>query len=166
MPRGRVAALAALGVILGVGAWYYLTPTDPTTVIRQRLNTLADEINKSTRDGRGPEARAVELSSYLTDDVELDFGPGSPPIQGRATVIGMAGRLQPRTAAFTLRFQDMNVALAPDGQTADVHLTAEFIRRSMTTGEESLDAREFTIVMRQVGGDWKIAKVVAIQTLK
>jgi hypothetical protein len=165
MPRGRVAAVAALAVMLAVGAWYYVTPTDPSAVIRQRLNALADDINKSTRDGRGPEARAVELASYLTDDVELDFGPGSPPIQGRATVIGMAGRLQPRTAAFTLRFQDMNVALAPDGQTADVHLTAEFIRRSITTGEESLDAREFTIAMRYVG-DWKISKVVAIQTLK
>jgi hypothetical protein len=165
MPRGRVAALAALGVILGVGAWYYLTSVDPTTVIRQRLNTLADEINQSTRDGRGAEARALELSRYLTDDVELDFGPGSPPIQGRAIVIGMAGRLQPRTAAFTLRFQDMNVTLAPDGRSADVHLTAEFIRRSMATSEESLDAREFSIAMRR-DGDWKIAKVVAIQTLK
>ncbi len=165
MARGRVAAVAALGLVLGVGAWYYLTPTDPTAVIRQRLNTLAEDINKSTRDGRGAAARAVELSSYLTDDVELDFGPGSPPIQGRATVIGMADRLQPRTAAFTLRFQDMNVALAADGQTADVHLTAEFIRRSMTTSEESLDAREFAITMRHVG-EWKISKVVAIQTLK
>ena len=165
MPRGRVAAIAALGVILAAGGWYYLTPTDPTTIIRQRLNTLADDINKSTRDGRGPEARALELASYLTDDVELDFGAGSPPIQGRATVIGMAGRLQPRTAAFTLRFQDMNVSLAPDGQTADVHLTAEFIRRSITTGEESLDAREFTIAMRR-DGEWKIAKVIAVQTLK
>jgi SnoaL-like domain len=166
MPRGRVAALAAIAVIVAGAAWYYLTPTDSTAVIRQRLNTLADDINKSTRDGRGPEARALELASYLTDDVELDFGPGSPPIQGRATVIGMAGRLQPRTAAFTLRFQDMNVALAPDGQTAEVHLTAEFIRRSMTTGEESLDAREFTMALRLVGSDWKISKVVAIQTLK
>jgi hypothetical protein len=165
MSRGRVAALAALLAILAVGAWYYLAQTDQTTVIRQRLNTLADEINKSTRDGRGPEARALELASYVTDDVELDFGGGSPPIQGRATVIGMAGRLQPRTAAFTLRFQDMNVALAPDGQTADVHLTAEFIRRSITTGEESLDAREFTIAMRHAG-DWKISKVIAVQTLK
>lgn len=165
MPRGRVAALAAFGVILGIGAWYYLMPTDPTAVIRHRLNTLADEINKSTRDGRGPELRALELSSYLTDDVELDLGPGSPPIQGRATVIGMASRLQPRTAAFTLRFQDMNVTLAPDGASADVHLTAEFIRRSIATGEESLDAREFSIAMRR-DGEWRISKVAAIQTLK
>jgi hypothetical protein len=165
MTRGRVAAVAALAVIVAVGAWYYLTPTDPAALIRQRLNTLADDINKSTRDGHGPEARALELASYLTDDIELDLGAGSPPIQGRATVIGMAGRLQPRTAAFTLRFQDMSVTLAPGGEIADVHLTAEFIRRSITTGEESLDAREFAIAMRRVG-DWKISKVVAIQTLK
>ena len=56
--------------------------------------------------------------------------------------------------------------MAPSGETADVHLTAEFIRRSITTGEESLDAREFTIGMRRVGGEWQIARVTAVETLE
>ena len=78
----------------------------------------------------------------------------------------MAERLQPRTAAFRLRFEDVSVVIAADGNTADVHLTAEFIRRSITTGEESLDAREFMLGMRRVGAEWQIAKVTAVETLK
>ena len=56
--------------------------------------------------------------------------------------------------------------MAPGGETADVHLTAEIIRRSITTGDESLDAREFTLGMRRVGGEWQIARVTAVDTLK
>jgi hypothetical protein len=65
-----------------------------------------------------------------------------------------------------LKFEDVSVVMSPDGNNADVHLTAEFIRRSIATGEESLDAREFMLVMRRVADDWQIAKVTAIQTLQ
>ena len=81
-------------------------------------------------------------------------------------MIGMAERLQPRTAAFRVKFEDVGVAMAPGGGTADVHLTAEFIRRNLTTGEETLDAREFMIGMRRVGSEWQIARVTAVDTLE
>ena len=92
-----------------------------------------------------PAARAAQLGVFFTDDIEVELGQGAAPIKGRETILGMAARLQPRTAAFTLKFEDITVAMAPGGESADVHLTAEFIRRSFTTGEESLDAREFTL---------------------
>ena len=75
-------------------------------------------------------------------------------------------RRDPRTAAFKLSFQDVTVALDPGQTTATVHLTAEFVRRSITTGEESLDAREFSLGMKKVSGDWRIASATAIQVLK
>ena len=78
----------------------------------------------------------------------------------------MAERLQPRTAAFRLQFEDVSVAMAPGGEAADVHLTAAFIQRSIATGDQSLDAREFTIGMRRVGADWQIARVRAVDTLE
>jgi hypothetical protein len=56
--------------------------------------------------------------------------------------------------------------MGPGGDTADVHLTAEFIRRSITTGEESLDAKEFALSMRQVDAQWKIGHVAVVETLK
>ena len=109
--------------------------------------------------------RGKQLGAFFAEDVDVDLGQGAAPIRGRETVVGMAERLQPRTAAFRLQFEDVSVAMAPNGEAADVHLTAEFIRRSIATGDESLDAREFTIGMRRVGGDWRIAGVTAVDTL-
>ena len=162
----RVAAIVLIAVALAAGAWFLLAPADDGAAVRARLAALADMVNRSTVDGLGPQARSVQLGAFFTQDVDVELGEGSAPIRGRDTVIGMAERLQPRTAAFRLEFEDVSVAMAPGGETADVHLTAEFIRRSITTGDESLDAREFTIGMRRVGGEWQIARVTAVDTLK
>jgi hypothetical protein len=166
MTGRRIAGAAAVIAALGLAAWFLLGRADETTIITARLNTLATEINQSTVDGLGTAARALQLSSYFTDDVEIDLGQGSAPIRGRATVIGMAERLQPRTAAFKLSFQDITAVLDPGGTTATVHLTAEVARRSITTGESSLDAHEFSLGMRKVGGEWRIAQVTAVKVLK
>lgn len=166
MPGRRVAVAAVAVVSVAVAAWFLLARGDETTVIKARLNRFADEINQSTRDGFGTAARAIQLSTYLTDDIEIDLGQGATPIRGRATVIGMAERLQPRTAAFTLTFQDVTVVLNPGETTATVQLTAEFVRRSITTGEESLDAREFSLAMKKVNGEWCISQATAVQVLK
>jgi SnoaL-like domain len=162
----RIAAIVLTVVAIAAGAWFVLTPADSGAPVRARLQSLATMVNRSTVDGLGPEARSAQLGAYFTEDVDVDLGRGAAPIRGRTTVMGMAERLQPRTAAFRLQFEDVSVAMAPSGDTADVHLTAEFIRRSITTGEESLDAREFTIGMRRVGGEWQIARVTAVDTLK
>ena len=162
----RVAVIVLTAVALAAGAWFLLAPADDGAAVRARLTALADMVNRSTVDGLGPQARSVQLGAFFAQDVDVELGEGSAPIRGRDTVIGMAERLQPRTAAFRLEFEDVSVAIAPGGETADVHLTAEFIRRSITTGDESLDAREFTIGMRRVGGEWQIARVTAVDTLK
>ena len=162
----RILAIALAAVAVAGGAWFLFAPADPGAAVRQRLDTLADMVNKSTVDGLGPEARGVQLGTYFTEDVDVELGAGTAPIHGRATIIGMAARLQPRTAAFQIKFQDVSVEMADGGETADVHLTVEFIRRAITTGEESLDAREFQLRMRRVGSNWQIAKVTAISTLQ
>jgi hypothetical protein len=166
MPIRRATTIAALVVLLGVAAWYVMRPDGESGQVRRRLLAFADEVNRSTADGAGPGARAARLGSYFTDDVEVDLGRGSAPIRGRETLVGMAERLQPRTTAFSLKFEDITMAMAPGGDAADVHLTAEFITRSMTARGESLDAREFTIVMRRADGEWRIGRVTAIDTLK
>ena len=162
----RIAAIVLTVVAIAAGAWYVLAPADSGAAVRARLRAFSDIVNRSTVDGLTPEARSAQLGAFFTEDVDVDFGQGAAPIRGRDTVIGIAERLQPRTAAFRLEFEDVSVAMAPSGNTADVHLTAEFIRRSITTGEESLDAREFMIAMRRVGAEWQIARVTAVETLK
>jgi hypothetical protein len=162
----QVALIAAVVVALAAGFWFFYAPADTASAVKERLQSLSEMVNRSTVDGLGPEARAAQLGAFFTDDVDVDLGRGAAPIRGRDTVVGMAARLQPRTAAFRLKFEDVSVVMSPDGNRADVHLTAEFIRRSITTGEESLDASEFMLGMRRVGADWQIAKVTAIKTLK
>jgi SnoaL-like domain len=161
-----MAAIVLTVVALAAGAWYLLTPADAGAMVRARLLAFSDVVNRSAVDGQSPDAHGAQLAAFFAEDVEVDLGQGAAPIHGRDTVIGMAGRLQPRTAAFRLKFEDVSVAMAPTGETAEVHLTAEFIRRSISTGEESLDAREFSIGMRRVGSEWKIARVRAVATLK
>ena len=162
----RLVLVVGVVVLVGVAAWYAATSNGEGADIRRRLQALSADVNQGTTDGRAPQERAMHLASYFTDDVDVDLGRGAAPIKGRETLIGIAERLQPRTSAFSLRFVDMTVAMAPGGETADVHLTAEIIRRSITTGEQSLDAREFTIGMRRVGGEWMISRVTAVDTLK
>jgi hypothetical protein len=140
--------------------------SDDERAIRARLEALRTEINRSTTDGLGTVAHAAQIGSYFTDNLVIDLGKGASPIRGRETLIGMAERLQPRTAAFRMELDDVNVDLVPDSPAADVTLTASFVRRSLSTGEQSRDAREFALVCEKNGGTWRIARVTAIDTLR
>lgn len=165
MPARKLALVVAVVLGFGVAGWFLVGPAEEGAAVRARLREFSDEVNRSPSDGN-PYARAARIGSFFTDDVDIDLGQGTAPIKGRETIVGMAERLQPRTAAFTLKFEDVTVVMGPGGDAADVHLTAEFIRRSITTGEQSFDAREFTIGMRRVGDAWKMERVTAIDTLK
>ena len=140
----RTRAIVLTVVALAGGAWFLFAPADPGAPVRTRAARRSPKWStKAPSTARAPRLRSAQLGVFFTEDVDVELGSGAAPIHGRDTIIGMAGRLQPRTAAFRLKFEDVSVMMAPEGETADVHLTAEFIRRSITTGEESLDAREF-----------------------
>jgi hypothetical protein len=133
--------------------------------IRDQLEALRTEVNSSTTDGFGTVARAAKIGSYFTEDVLVDLGEGSAPIRGRVILMGMAERLQPRTAAFRMDLDDVGVEIT-GATTADATLTVSFIRRSASTGEESRDAREFALGLTKTGGTWRIARVTAIDVLR
>jgi hypothetical protein len=152
-------------LLAGAMAWWSRATPDERA-INARLEALRNEVNSSTKDGLGTAARAVQIGTYFTDDAVVELGRGSPPISGRDTLMGMVARLQPRTAAFRMDLDDVSVDVLPGGDAADVLLTASFVRRSITTGEESLDAREYALVMTKAGGLWRIARITAIDTLR
>jgi hypothetical protein len=134
--------------------------------IREQLEALRAEVNRSTTDGLANIARAANIGSYFTEDVVVDLGQGTAPIRGRLTLMGMAERLQPRTAAFRMELDDVGIEMTPGASTADATLTISFIRRSISTGEESRDAREFALGLMKAGGTWRIAHVTAIDVLR
>jgi hypothetical protein len=163
MGRRTVVIAVVAAALLAVWAWRTWWPSDEQR-IRGRLRAFAADFNESTTDGLGTVARAARLGSYLTDDVVVDLGSGSPPIQGRETLMAMATRLQMRTAAFTLDLVDINVTMA--GGEADVNLTVAFKRRSIGTGEESVDAREMALRMVKSDGEWRIRRASTVETFR
>lgn len=163
--RAWVGAIAlAVAVIAAYLTWRALgTPEERE--IKSRLQELAAEFNASTTDGLGTVARAARIGQLFTPDVVVELGQGSPPIHGRETLIGMVARLQPRTAAFVVELKDINVQLL-DANRAEAALTLVIRRRSIGSGEESLDAREFSSELRKDEGAWRLGRVVAIDTLR
>ena len=165
----RQHALRALVVLvlagLAVFAWRTREGGEERT-IRERIEALRTEVNASTLDGLGTAGRAAQIGSYFTDDAVVELGGASVPIRGRETLMDMAARLQPRTAAFRLDLDDVGIELVPGGTAADVMLTASFVRRSISTGEESRDAREFAVVLVKTDGTWRISRITAIDTLR
>lgn len=159
---GVALRVLIIGALLTVAACAW---GDQRAAITKHLNECKDLVNKVVPDGIGTVTRAAEIGRCFTEDVTVDLGRGAAPIVGREMVIGMAARLQPRTSDYRLEFADINVQVASDEQSADVHLTAELIRRE-SGPRQSMDAREFELTMRRDDGEWRIARVAGVQTLK
>ena len=167
MTRRYAVSAAVLVVLVGAGVFAWRTrETVDEREIRSRLDSLRDEINTSTKDGIGVALHAAQIGGYFTDDAVVELGDGAAPIKSRETVMGMVARLQPRTAAFRMALDDITIEMVPGSETADVLLTASFARRSIATGEEFLDAREYALVMAKADNTWRIARITAIDTLR
>ncbi|MGB2716087.1 MAG: nuclear transport factor 2 family protein [Vicinamibacterales bacterium] len=165
MPRRTKAIAGALAIaLLAFWGWRSWWPDDKRD-IRRRLNAFESDFNDSTTDGLGAVARAARIGSYFTDDVVVELGQGSPPIRGRETLIGMASRLQTRTSAFTLQLLDIQVEVQGPSE-ADVRLTASFRRRSLPSGDESIDAQEFAVRMVKTDGEWRMSHVTAVEPFR
>lgn len=161
----RTIALGAVALCgLVVLAWFGWWPTAERRIER-RLHQFAADFNASTADGLGTVARAARIGSYFTHDVVVDLGPNTPPIHGRETLIGMASRLQPRTAAFRLELLDVTVTPRSDAL-ADVSLTAAFGRSVAARDGESVDARELAITMVETGGEWRMSRVRIVEPFR
>ena len=158
-----ILAAAALAVTL---AWWWWSAASPAErEVRRLFAEFAEEFNDTSSAGFATLAHAVRIGEFFTIDVVVELGHGSAPIQGRETLIGIASRLQPRTAAFVIEIEDVTVQFSGP-ERADVTFTALIRRRSATSGEESIDAREFASEVVRADGRWRVSRVVAIDTLR
>jgi hypothetical protein len=161
----RALVVVAVSVVT-VLVWRTTRQSPNEREIRERLEALRNEVNASTVEGIGTVSRAMQIGSYFTPDAVVELGEGSVPIRGRDTLTGMVARLQPRTAAFRMDLDDIGIEMVPGSDAADVLLTASFVRRNIPTGEESRDAREYSLVLTKASGDWQISRITAIDTLR
>jgi SnoaL-like protein len=164
----RVQLTLAVLAFAALGFWWWKGGSSAEREVRALFDGFAREFNSGTSDGIGLLARAAQIGEYFTPDVVIELGQGSPPIRGRETVMGMASRLQPRTSAFVLEFDDVNVEFT-DPEHGEVTFTVVIRRRSQGSGDESLeslDAREFSGDIVRTGGRWRASRVVAVDTLR
>ena len=163
--RPALALCAAAIVAAAVGWWWWAAASPAEREVRRLFDEFVTEFNAGTNGGFATLAHAVRIGEFFTPDVVVELGQGSAPIQGRETLIGMASRLQPRTAAFVIEIDDLSVEFtSPDR--GDVAFTTVIRRRSVVSGEESIDAREFAAEVVRAGGRWRMSRVVAIDTLR
>jgi len=159
-PGSLVVIAASLFFASACGWW-----GDERAAIRGRLQEFVATVNRQAPEGLGTVTHSAAIGRYFTEDVTIDPGRGGAPINGREMLMGIAARLRPRTAEYRVQLADVTVRLAPDELSAEVELTAEFIRRE-PGARQSMDAREFALTMRREGGEWLIARVTAVETLK
>jgi hypothetical protein len=162
--RVWLAVLAAVGLGMALWAWWGRYPPEERE-IRARLDEFTRTFNATAQEGLAGLAHAARLGQFFTDHVVVELGQGSPPIEGRDILIGMAARLQPRTAEYRLEIADVHVDVRND-QTAEVALTAVLHRRSRASAGDSLDAREFAVEVTKEGGTWRVRRVLAVDTLR
>lgn len=158
-----VGVLAAMA--LGVWLWSTWWPSDERA-IRRRLDRLVAAFNEPAPEGLGTVARAAEIGSYFTEDATIDLGAGSTPIHGRETVIGIAARFQPRAGGSTLDVDGVTVDVTDAGGLASVKLVAILSGRHDASGDRTTDARELQLGMTKADGEWRIARVTALDTLR
>jgi hypothetical protein len=164
MSRRTSLYILFAAVVLGIGAWRVWSP-DAKRDVRRRLNAFAAEFNETSGEGLAPVAHAARLGGYFTEDVVVELGEGAPPIRGRQTLIAMAARLHPRTAAFTLELVDEHVTITTPSS-AEVSLTAAFRRRGRSTDEDAFEAQELALRMVKIDGKWLVSEVNSVEPFK
>jgi hypothetical protein len=163
MTRRTLSALCA-AIVASAAFWWWNSGSSDERQVRSLFYDFAEELNEGATGGFGTLAHVARLAEFFSPEVVVELGPGSPPIQGRETLLGMVSRLQPRTSAFVVEMDDVNVEFTtPDD--GDVTFTA-VIRRRSESGAESIDAREFAAEVVRDGSRWRVSRVVAIDTLR
>ena len=164
----RAIQVRAVGLVAAIAfalwAWTTWWPSDERA-IRRRLDALASAVNEAAPEGLGTITRAAGIGSYFTEDVVVDLAAGNTPIQGREALVGVAARLDPSSAGYTLEFDDVAVDVGESGS-ASVRCAAMVTRTSRATGERTTDARELQLAMTKADGTWRIARVTAPDTLR
>lgn len=125
-------------------------------VIRARLDRLADVLSPPAGGGElAVVGRMGELRNYFAPDIRVHIN--GDEVVSRETLVGLIGRWKP-SEEFQVEFADVVVTLG-EGGTAQVSLTARLYEEDPRSGEKTVDAREASLTMRKIAGDWVLAEV-------
>jgi hypothetical protein len=163
---GRILRLLLLAGLVALGFWgWRLLHPSPERVIRKELAELARTACVPAKEGNLPKlANAQKLASFFTTDVEITFDvPGRfyQTISGRSELQEKALAARAALVGLNVEFLDVNVTVAPDGESATADLTA----KASLPGDSMPQVEELRISFRKVEGDWLIQHAENVKTL-
>lgn len=164
--NSRTLAAIAL-VAVAAGAWFLLRGDFDEEQIRRNLDDLAAMASspEGQPDAPAPLVRLARIRKVLTEDCEVRPGEAYPAISGRDNLMAVIGQYTGSVSGLRVTFHDLTVTVADDGQTATTTKTVTVTSRGKQ-GEDILDAREARMTWRKVDGDWRIAVIEEVATLR
>jgi hypothetical protein len=154
------AALAALGIWL----WTVLFP-NPEKVIRQRLVKLAHSASSSSNEGDLVRLSAAHrVAGFFSTNVELKVELPELDQHSSLTqeeIIQAALLARSRAGGLKVKFPDINVTVAPGGQSATVDLTVT----ATAGGESESFVQEMKFTLHKIDGQWLITRMETVRTL-
>jgi len=157
-----LAILIALATLSLAGFFTYRHWTGPERIVKQRLDALAVALSPPANGEAAMIGRIAALRGYFAPDVHIRFG--AEEVDSRDALVAILGRWQPPKDGFHLEFVDVVVhMISPD--TAHVSLTAQ-VASPDPNDRTLLDAREGTVTMKKVDGEWVIAAAETTNTLQ
>ena len=152
------AALAAFFVY----QWWF----NPTRAVQRRLSEIAAAL--SVPDNEPPMARigrAAQLRKYLADDVHIKAG--SSELTSRDQIVGLVSAFTPPPGGWNIQFVDLQVRVNHNTNIdADAYMTVEINGIDPRTGQPTIDAREASVTMKKLDGEWVLATAETKDTLQ
>jgi len=162
-----VLRLVLLLVLAALGYWLYtvLFPS-PETVIRQRLQTVAKLASFTGKEGNLARlANVQQLVGYFSTAVEVRVDSPAHAEQtfnGKDEIQQALLGIRSVLGGLEVKFLDPQVQLNPDQTNATVQVTAE----ARVAGERDLFIQELRISFTKHDGQWLIARIETVRTLK
>jgi hypothetical protein len=158
--------LAICGMLAGLGFWTYriLFP-GPEQIIRKYLSEIARLASVKPNEGALTRlANSQKLTSFCTSDVQIALevpGRSTQTLNGRDELLQAALATRSFMTNLKVKFLDVSVMVAEDGQSAITHLTAE----ANLPGENVPEVQELKILFRKIEGNWLITRAETVRTL-
>ena len=165
----NVIRLVQLAVLAAVGVWLWtIFFPGPEKVIRKDLTKLAATVSFSKNDGNLTKLASLAGTANLADffstnvDVNVDIpGHEQHAFAGRDEITQAALLARQETSSLSVKFPDINVTVAPGGQSAIADVTVEVT----AAGETDTFIQELKVSFEKSGRHWLINKVETIRAI-
>jgi hypothetical protein len=157
--------LAAAIIGVGIWAWKRLFP-GPEQVIRKELVQVAAAASITPNEAPLTKlAKAQHLASFFANDADVTVDIPNRPQQsfnGRDEIQEAAIGARALLNSLKVHFLDIDVKIAPDKQSATVHLTAT----ADLPGEKVPEVEELELRFKKIDRAWLIGHVETVKTLR